>query len=140
MSAEVQVYQPVNNVRVVTATSLFDGHDASINIFRRILQSTGAEVIHLGHNRSWPGFSKQISLGVEHLLPGQMCVSRSIVTMVVKMRQWIFSISQHWHRPILPSPPGKECATCQAGAKQPCPETFLSKITIQLVVDGDPCL
>jgi methylmalonyl-CoA mutase len=48
----VQVYQPVNNVRVVTATSLFDGHDASINIFRRILQSTGAEVIHLGHNRS----------------------------------------------------------------------------------------
>ena len=52
MSAEVQVYQPVNNVRVVTATSLFDGHDASINIFRRILQSTGAEVIHLGHNRS----------------------------------------------------------------------------------------
>ena len=37
---------------VVTATSLFDGHDASINIFRRILQGTGAEVIHLGHNRS----------------------------------------------------------------------------------------
>ncbi|MDD2603773.1 MAG: methylmalonyl-CoA mutase family protein [Desulfobacterales bacterium] len=52
MSAEVQAYQSVNNVRVVTATSLFDGHDASINIFRRILQSTGAEVIHLGHNRS----------------------------------------------------------------------------------------
>jgi methylmalonyl-CoA mutase len=46
------VYQPKHNVRVVTATSLFDGHDASINIFRRILQSTGAEVIHLGHNRS----------------------------------------------------------------------------------------
>ncbi len=52
MNTEVQTYQPVNNVRVVTATSLFDGHDASINIFRRILQSTGAEVIHLGHNRS----------------------------------------------------------------------------------------
>ncbi len=41
-----------NKVRFVTATSLFDGHDASINIFRRILQSAGAEVIHLGHNRS----------------------------------------------------------------------------------------
>ncbi|MFW5635199.1 MAG: fused isobutyryl-CoA mutase/GTPase IcmF [Thermodesulfobacteriota bacterium] len=52
MSNPTQPYQPENNVRVVTATSLFDGHDASINIFRRILQSTGAEVIHLGHNRS----------------------------------------------------------------------------------------
>ncbi|MFV1961676.1 MAG: methylmalonyl-CoA mutase family protein [Acidimicrobiia bacterium] len=41
-----------NKVRFVTATTLFDGHDASINIFRRILQSSGAEVIHLGHNRS----------------------------------------------------------------------------------------
>ncbi len=52
MSNEVQIYQPKNHVRVVTATSLFDGHDASINIFRRILQGTGVEVIHLGHNRS----------------------------------------------------------------------------------------
>jgi methylmalonyl-CoA mutase len=47
-----QIYQPVNTVRFVTAASLFDGHDASINIFRRLLQSHGAEVIHLGHNRS----------------------------------------------------------------------------------------
>ncbi|QHT48186.1 methylmalonyl-CoA mutase family protein [Bacillus sp. SB49] len=46
------VYRPKNPVRFVTASSLFDGHDASINIMRRILQSTGAEVIHLGHNRS----------------------------------------------------------------------------------------
>src|SRR5436305_8200989 len=46
------VYRPVNKVRLVTAASLFDGHDASINIMRRILQSTGCEVIHLGHNRS----------------------------------------------------------------------------------------
>jgi isobutyryl-CoA mutase len=45
-------YQPVNPVRVVTAASLFDGHDAAINVMRRILQSTGCEVIHLGHNRS----------------------------------------------------------------------------------------
>jgi methylmalonyl-CoA mutase len=45
-------YRPVNKVRFVTATTLFDGHDASINIFRRILQASGAEVIHLGHNRS----------------------------------------------------------------------------------------
>ena len=41
-----------NNIRFVTAASLFDGHDVSINIMRRILQSKGAEVIHLGHNRS----------------------------------------------------------------------------------------
>ncbi|TWO79679.1 fused isobutyryl-CoA mutase/GTPase IcmF [Denitratisoma oestradiolicum] len=45
-------YKPHNKVRFVTAASLFDGHDASINIMRRILQSTGVEVIHLGHNRS----------------------------------------------------------------------------------------
>jgi methylmalonyl-CoA mutase len=46
------VYKPARKVRFVTAASLFDGHDASINIMRRILQSTGCEVIHLGHNRS----------------------------------------------------------------------------------------
>jgi len=45
-------YRPKHKVRFVTAASLFDGHDASINIMRRILQSMGAEVIHLGHNRS----------------------------------------------------------------------------------------
>ncbi|WMS88845.1 methylmalonyl-CoA mutase family protein [Pleionea litopenaei] len=45
-------YQSQNKVRVVTAASLFDGHDAAINIMRRIIQSTGCEVIHLGHNRS----------------------------------------------------------------------------------------
>jgi len=46
------LHQPPQRVRVVTATSLFDGHDAAINIMRRILQSQGAEVIHLGHDRS----------------------------------------------------------------------------------------
>ena len=45
-------YRPTNKVRFVTAASLFDGHDAAINIMRRILQAMGAEVIHLGHNRS----------------------------------------------------------------------------------------
>ncbi|MGA1318393.1 MAG: cobalamin-dependent protein, partial [Rubrivivax sp.] len=45
-------YRPKNKVRFVTAASLFDGHDAAINIMRRILQGMGAEVIHLGHNRS----------------------------------------------------------------------------------------
>ena len=45
-------YSPTNKVRIVTAASLFDGHDAAINIMRRILQSKGAEIIHLGHNRS----------------------------------------------------------------------------------------
>ncbi len=47
-----EVYKPQNHIRIVTAASLFDGHDAAINIMRRILQSSGAEVIHLGHNRS----------------------------------------------------------------------------------------
>ena len=45
-------YRPTHHVRIVTAASLFDGHDAAINIMRRILQASGAEVIHLGHNRS----------------------------------------------------------------------------------------
>jgi methylmalonyl-CoA mutase len=45
-------YQAKNHIRIVTAASLFDGHDAAINVMRRIIQSTGAEVIHLGHNRS----------------------------------------------------------------------------------------
>ncbi len=49
---KVEVYQPTHHVRLVTAASLFDGHDAAINIMRRILQGTGAEVIHLGHNRA----------------------------------------------------------------------------------------
>ena len=48
----MDLHVPVHPVRVVTAASLFDGHDASINIMRRILQSQGAEVVHLGHNRS----------------------------------------------------------------------------------------
>ncbi|SFB86841.1 methylmalonyl-CoA mutase [Nocardioides terrae] len=46
------LYVPQHHVRIVTASSLFDGHDASINIMRRILQSQGCEVVHLGHNRS----------------------------------------------------------------------------------------
>src|SRR6476646_5846954 len=46
------LHQPTHHVRLVTASSLFDGHDASINIMRRIMQTQGAEVIHLGHNRS----------------------------------------------------------------------------------------
>src|ERR1051325_2793576 len=46
------VYKARHKIRFVTAASLFDGHDASINIMRRILQASGAEVIHLGHNRS----------------------------------------------------------------------------------------
>ena len=49
---EPKPYQPKNNIRIVTAASLFDGHDAAINIMRRIIQATGCEVIHLGHDRS----------------------------------------------------------------------------------------
>ena len=52
MSMETLIYKPKHSIKIVTATSLFDGHDASINIMRRILQDTGAEVIHIGHNRS----------------------------------------------------------------------------------------
>ncbi|MDH5609592.1 MAG: methylmalonyl-CoA mutase family protein, partial [Cyclobacteriaceae bacterium] len=48
----IETYKPQNHIRIVTAASLFDGHDAAINIMRRIIQSTGCEVIHLGHNRS----------------------------------------------------------------------------------------
>ncbi|MEM9298481.1 MAG: methylmalonyl-CoA mutase family protein [Bacteroidota bacterium] len=49
---QVTPYMPKNKVRIVTAASLFDGHDAAINIMRRIIQATGCEVIHLGHDRS----------------------------------------------------------------------------------------
>ena len=50
--SKIQPYKPVNKIRIVTAASLFDGHDAAINIMRRIIQSSGVEVIHLGHDRS----------------------------------------------------------------------------------------
>lgn len=49
---ETTAYKPINKIRIVTAAALFDGHDAAINIMRRIMQSSGAEVIHLGHDRS----------------------------------------------------------------------------------------
>src|ERR1051325_6709838 len=49
---KVEAYKPHNKIRIVTAASLFDGHDAAINIMRRIIQASGAEVIHLGHDRS----------------------------------------------------------------------------------------
>ncbi|MGB6366086.1 MAG: methylmalonyl-CoA mutase family protein [Thermoanaerobaculia bacterium] len=52
MSEAIAPYKPKHHIRIVTAASLFDGHDAAINIMRRILQASGAEVIHLGHNRS----------------------------------------------------------------------------------------
>ncbi|MBU0487311.1 MAG: methylmalonyl-CoA mutase family protein [Bacteroidetes bacterium] len=49
---KLEIYKPKNHIRIVTAASLFDGHDAAINVMRRIMQASGAEVIHLGHNRS----------------------------------------------------------------------------------------
>ena len=49
---EVRLYKPRHPARIVSAASLYDGHDAAINIMRRLLQAGGAEVIHLGHNRS----------------------------------------------------------------------------------------
>ena len=52
MNKTIDIYKLKNKIRVVTAASLFDGHDAAINIMRRIIQGSGCEVIHLGHNRS----------------------------------------------------------------------------------------
>lgn len=52
MPPAVEPYKPRHHVRIVTAASLFDGHDAAINVMRRLMQASGAEVIHLGHNRS----------------------------------------------------------------------------------------
>ena len=49
---ETQKYSPKNKIRIVTAAALFDGHDAAINIMRRVIQGTGVEVIHLGHDKS----------------------------------------------------------------------------------------
>ena len=49
---QIKPYKPKHKIRIVTAASLFDGHDAAINIMRRIIQATGVEVIHLGHDRS----------------------------------------------------------------------------------------
>jgi len=56
------VYKPKNKVRIVTAASLFDGHDASINIMRRVIQATGVEVIHLGHDR---GVEEVVNTAIE---------------------------------------------------------------------------
>jgi len=52
MMIETEPYKPKNKIRIVTAASLFDGHDAAINVMRRIIQASGVEVIHLGHDRS----------------------------------------------------------------------------------------
>lgn len=52
MTQAAEAYKPQHHIRIITAASLFDGHDAAINIMRRIIQSTGCEVIHLGHNRA----------------------------------------------------------------------------------------
>jgi methylmalonyl-CoA mutase cobalamin-binding subunit len=61
-------YKPQNAVRIVTAGSLFDGHDAAINIMRRLMQASGAEVIHLGHNRSAPLPLRAIRVGIQSFL------------------------------------------------------------------------
>jgi len=62
-----ELHRPTHPVRLVTASALFDGHDASINIMRRILQSQGAEVIHLGHNRS---VAEVVSAAIEEDVQG----------------------------------------------------------------------
>ena len=62
-------YVPKNKIRLVTAASLFDGHDAAINIMRRIIQATGAEVIHLGHDRSVEDINSARSCAVARTVP-----------------------------------------------------------------------
>ena len=57
-----QIYRPKHKIRIVTAASLFDGHDASINIMRRVIQATGVEVIHLGHDR---GVEEVVNTAIE---------------------------------------------------------------------------
>ena len=57
-----QVYKPKHKIRIVTAASLFDGHDASINVMRRVIQATGVEVIHLGHDR---GVEEVVNTAIE---------------------------------------------------------------------------
>src|SRR6202789_3256291 len=52
LPARTPPYKPAHHLRIVTAASLFDGHDAAINVMRRLMQASGVEVIHLGHNRS----------------------------------------------------------------------------------------
>ena len=52
MSGKENRYKPKNKIRIVTAASLFDGHDVAINVMRRVIQNSGVEVIHLGHDRS----------------------------------------------------------------------------------------
>jgi methylmalonyl-CoA mutase len=59
---QIEIYTPNNKVRIVTAASLFDGHDAAINIMRRIIQATGCEVIHLGHDR---GVEEVVNCAIE---------------------------------------------------------------------------
>jgi len=61
------LHVPTHPVRLVTASSLFDGHDASINIMRRIFQSQGCEVIHLGHNRSVQEVVEQATAGLNEV-------------------------------------------------------------------------
>ena len=51
-TTDILPYRPIHSIRILTAGSLFDGHDAAINLMRRLMQATGVEVIHLGHNRS----------------------------------------------------------------------------------------
>ena len=65
-------YLPKNKIRIVTAASLFDGHDAAINIMRRIMQSKGAEIIHLGHNRSVHEIVNALLKKMRRVLPLQL--------------------------------------------------------------------
>lgn len=88
MQSPTAPYQPRNHVRIVTAAALFDGHDAAINIMRRILQASGAEVIHLGHNRSvWEIVSAAVqedvqAIGVSSYQGGHMEFFKYIVDLL----------------------------------------------------------
>ena len=88
----VSPYKPKNKIRIVTAASLFDGHDAAINIMRRIIQSTGCEVIHLGHDRSVEevvntAIQEAFIVGSHDLIPGRSHGVFQIHVRLIK-REW----------------------------------------------------
>ena len=90
---ESTVYQPEHPIRFVTATSLYDGHDVSINIMRRIMQDSGAEVVHLGHNRSvHEVVDAAIQEDAQSTLPqsASHCLHLSVVTPVVAEKNIVF--------------------------------------------------
>ena len=88
-------YSLKNKVRIVTAASLFDGHDVAINIMRRIMQSKGAEIIHLGHNRS---VKEIVEAAIEEDVQGIAITSYQggHVEFFKYMKEWLWTYKNFW--------------------------------------------